>query len=529
VLHTYLGLKAASSAQVSGKEVNDPNANKNGNGNGDGSASWISKMLKSPAILNGLAKASPYVFLVGLVLLLATAVHIATGLVFETDTTMALWHFNNLGWDALYKDYWAVLQGQHANWLAVLGLIFFLAGLALSWRVDVNDFSLHHFYRNRLVRCYLGASNPHRKAEPFTGFDAKDDLPLCSFDDNYPGLYPILNAALNITGGEELGYATRRAKSFVFTPLYCGYELGAAGEGLERFSCDAGYIPSYSKTELGRSKCGWGKFGAEGGISLGTAMAISGAAASPNMGYHTSPATAFFMALFDVRLGWWMGNSRDRKKWKSTGPALGLGYLMSEVLANADQQRAYVYLSDGGHFENLAVYELIRRRCRLIVACDADADGAYQFTDLLSLVEKARTDFGVRIEIKYQDIQPPAGGRECPKNCVVGTIYYDPKDEKDIGTLILVKASVPDRSAAPCSSSDRKLPDDVWRYFDQHKTFPHESTADQWFDELQFESYRALGEYIGCQASARIGDVLDQVLARPKPAEAALPETTAIV
>jgi hypothetical protein len=202
---------------------------------------------------------------------------------------------------------------------------------------------------------------------------------------------------------------------------------------------------------------------------------------------------------------------------------------MSEVLANADQQRAYVYLSDGGHFENLAVYELIRRRCRLIVACDADADGAYQFTDLLSLVEKARTDFGVRIEIKYQDIQPQAGSRECPQNCVVGTIYYDPKDETDTGTLILVKASLPERSAAPCSSSERKLPDDVWRYCDQHKTFPHESTADQWFDELQFESYRALGEYIGCQASARIGDALDQVLARPKPAEPALPEAAVSV
>jgi len=225
------------------------------------------------------------------------------------------------------------------------------------------------------------------------------------------------------------------------------------------------------------------------------------------------------MALFDVRLGWWMGNSRNPKKWKSTGPALGLGYLFSEVFANSDQQRGYVYLSDGGHFENLAVYELMRRRCRLIVACDADADGAYQFSDLMSLIEKARTDFGARIEIKFQDIQPPVGSRECPQTCVVGTIYYDPKDSTDTGTLILVKASIPERAAPPCSSSDRKLPDDVWRYSEQHVTFPHQSTADQWFDELQFESYRALGEYIGCQASGRIGDALDKALARPKPAE----------
>lgn len=528
VLHNYFGLKAASSPKTSGNDANDANA-KNGASNSSDGGSWITKILKSPAALNALAKAAPYVFLVGLVVLLVTAVHIGTGLAFDYNETAELWHFNNVDWTALAGDYWGILGKPHATLLAGLGAIFFLAGLGLSWRVDVNDFSLHHFYRNRLVRCYLGASNKDRKAEPFTGFDPDDDLPLCSFDDNYPGPYPILNAALNITGGEELGYATRRAKSFVFTPLYCGYELGSPGEGVERFTNDDGYLRSYSKTELGRSKCGWGKFGSEGGISLGTAMAVSGAAASPNMGYHTSPATAVYMALFDVRLGWWMGNSRDPKKWESTGPALGLGYLFSEVFTNSDQQRGYVYLSDGGHFENLAVYELIRRRCRLIVACDADADGAYQFSDLLSLVEKARTDFGVHIEIKYQDIQPPAGSRECPHNCVIGTIFYDPKNAADTGTLILIKAGLPQRSAAPCSSSDRRLPDDVWRYSEQHKTFPHQSTAEQWFDELQFESYRALGEYIGCQASGRIGDELDKALARTKPAEPAVPETTVTV
>lgn len=514
VLHNYFGVKAASSPRTTGNEAKDANAKKNGGSNGDG-GSWITKALKSPAVLNAVAKAAPYVFLVGLVLLLATAVHIATGLAFDFNETIELWRFNNVPWTTLSEDYWSVVDKAEAFWLASLGAIFFLAGLALSLRVDVNDFSLHHFYRNRLVRCYLGASNADRKAEPFTGFDPGDDLSMCSFDDNYPGPYPILNAALNITGGEELGYATRRAKSFVFTPLYCGYELASSGEGVERFTSDDGYLRSYAKTELGRSQCGWGKFGSEGGISLGTAMAISGAAASPNMGYHTSPATAVYMALFDVRLGWWMGNSRDPKKWKSTGPALGLGYLFSEVFTNSDQQRGYVYLSDGGHFENLAVYELIRRRCKLIVACDADADGSYQFTDLLSLIEKARTDFGVRIEIRYQDILPAPGGRECPQSCVIGTIYYDPKNLSDTGTLILIKASMPERSAPPCSTSDRRLPDDVWRYFDQHATFPHQSTADQWFDELQFESYRALGEYIGCQASGPIGEALDKTLARP--------------
>ena len=520
IAHNYLGLKAASSSRISGDEAKSPAAQKAASGTPcetpEGKKSGVLEALKSPRVLNALAKSAPYVFLVGIVILLSAAVHIAIGLAFDLKETKELWSLtSDAPWSLLAGDYWNVVQSAPAGWLAGLGAIFFLAGLALSWRVDVNDFSLHHFYRNRLVRCYLGASNPKRNPEPFTGFDPADDVALCEFADNYPGPYPLINAALNITGGEELGYATRRAKSFVFTPLYCGYELGASGDGPQRFTCDDGYLPTFAKTELGRSASGVAKFGSELGISLGTAMAISGAAASPNMGYHTSAATAFYMALFDVRLGWWMGNPRYPRNWKSPGPALGLGYLLSEVLAQSDQKKGYVYLSDGGHFENLAVYELIRRRCRLIVAGDADCDLQYGFGDLLSLIEKARTDFGARIEIDCGTIRPADGGRQSEHNFVTGTIYYDPKNCDDKGTLILIKASMPVKVAAgagPCDPDNRKLPDDVWRYYDQHKTFPHQSTGDQWFDELQFESYRALGEYIGMQAAGEIGKAIESTL-----------------
>jgi predicted acylesterase/phospholipase RssA len=517
VLHNYLGLKAATSARTSGKATSVVKAKENRDAqvcqDGEEKPSRIAQALKSPRVLNALAKAAPYVFIVGLVLLLSTGVQIATGLVFNPGDTLELWGGSAMNWSALSEDYWRVLETGSAAWLAGLGAIFFLAGLGLSWRVDVNEFSLHHFYRNRLVRCYLGASNPDRKPESFTGFDGGDDVPLCDFLDDYPGPYPILNAALNITGGEELGYATRRAKSFAFTPLYSGYELGSSGKGPMRFLCDDGYVPSYSRTVQGRSAGGVGKIGCECGISLGTAMAISGAAASPNMGYFTTPATAFYMALFDVRLGWWMGNPRYEQSWPSLGPPLGLGYLLSEVLGQSDQQKGYVYLSDGGHFENLAVYELIRRRCRLIVACDADCDPQYDFDNLLSLIEKARTDFGVRIEIKHEAIRPGAGQRESGVNHVSGTIYYDPNNIHDIGTLILVKASMPTKEGVPGRNpAERKLPDDVWHYWRLNPTFPHQSTADQWFDELQFESYRALGEHIGRDASREIGKDLEDLL-----------------
>jgi Patatin-like phospholipase len=519
IVHNFLGLKAADSPKTSGK-VNDPNVKKaveQEAAGGNGVGSRIKNAVTSPAILSALAKAAPYVFLVGLVLIVSTGVQVATGLFFDFGDAGPLWQLNNgPEWAALQNAYWNVLNAQSAYGLLIIALIFFTAGLLLSWRVDVNDFSLHHFYRNRLVRCYLGASNPKRKPEPFTGFDPDDDLPLCALDDQYPGPYPIINAALNITGGEELGYATRRAKSFAFTPLYCGYELGAPGEGDLRFRRSDGFERSYCRTEQGRTKASFGKLTCDCGITLGTAMAISGAAASPNMGYHTSPATSFFMALFDVRLGWWMGNSRYKKQWASTGPELGFVYLFSELFAQSDQKKNYVYLSDGGHFENLAVYELIRRRCRLIVAGDGDADGDYEFSDLLSLIEKARTDFGVRIEIDFAGIRPASGSRECPKNFAIGKIYYDPENRNDVGTLILIKSSMPMRGAGPNSPSDRKLPDDVWRYYEQHKTFPHQTTADQWFNECQFESYRALGEYIGCQASRYISIAMREALEYPR-------------
>ena len=104
-------------------------------------------------------------------------------------------------------------------------------------------------------------------------------------------------------------------------------------------------------------------------------MATSGAAASPNMGYHTSPTLAFLMTMFNVRLGWWLRNPRWPEVWADQRTGLSLRELLSELLGMTTDDRAWVYLSDGGHFENLGVYELVRRRCRFIIACDAGQDG----------------------------------------------------------------------------------------------------------------------------------------------------------
>jgi hypothetical protein len=525
MLSNWAGLAAAKSPKT-GRSIKSQQAQKDALEN----PHWTTKLgglLKSPKLLDVVARVAPYIFAVGLFLLLATAVQIGTGMVFDPGSTTVLWDFHHNGdvlcctpaapdstspldWDTICSTYWVVLSAGSWWYLFLATMVSAGLSLLLSWRVDVNDFSMHHFYRNRLVRCYLGASNPERFPQPFTGFDPKDDFALEELTGDYPGPYPLINAALNITSGEELGFDKRRAKSFVFAPLYSGYDFDAKPSGDSIFARENAYSPAYCLTREGRSEASASKFGVPNGITVGTAMAISGAAASPNMGYHTSAVTALFMTLFDVRLGWWMANPYKADKWPTPGPALGLGYLFSELVAQSDQKKSYVYLSDGGHFENLGVYELLKRRCRVIVACDADCDFHYHFEDLLALIEKARADFGIHIVINFEQIKPGPGSNRNNVNYAVGTIHYSPDDPKDCGTLIYIKAGLPLETDA--SRKTGELPADVWHYSEQNPSFPHQSTGDQWFDEVQFESYRALGEYIGTMAAGDIAEEIGQVL-----------------
>jgi hypothetical protein len=171
------------------------------------------------------------------------------------------------------------------------------AAVLVAWRVDVNQFSVHGLYRNRLVRCYLGATAKERIAEPSTGFCEKDDFPLSSLNDSKSGRpIPIINTSLNIVRGDDLALQTRKARSFAFTPMLAGFTRHEEGKG----KWESFFAPPVT--------CGDEQ--QDGGITLGTCMAISGAAASPNMGAYSDPALGFLMSLFDVRLGWWIVSVR---------------------------------------------------------------------------------------------------------------------------------------------------------------------------------------------------------------------------
>jgi len=369
-------------------------------------------------------------------------------------------------------------------------LLFAVSALVLSWRVDINEFSMHLFYRNRLIRAYLGASNRKRNAQPFTGFDPTDDLPVSALEPDaegvdrpYDGPFPIYNIALNLVAGEELAWQERKAASFVVTPLYSGYQVNrdALSEGDLQ---PVGFRPTRGYQQI-----------PEHGISLGTAMTISGAAASPSMGAATTPAMAFLLTVFNVRLGWWLGNPRHDRSWSRMGPVIGLHALLSELFGATDDRSRYVYLSDGGHFENLALYELIRRRCRFIVVSDAGADPDMTFEDLGNAVRKACTDFGVEIDLDPRQIErcPESGLSEW--HCAVGKIRYDRIDGGPPGTLVYVKASL---------TGDEPI--DAQAYATAHSEFPHEPTSDQWFSESQFESYRKLGEHVALSVFGAVDD-----------------------
>ncbi|GAB3423778.1 patatin-like phospholipase family protein [Massilia agilis] len=432
-----------------------------------------------------LARLAPYVFTLGIFAVLATLVQAAVAppdLRCDSPTL-------------------ACVYASHANASlatsgATLATAFSLclgAALLLGWRVDINKFSLYMLYRNRLVRAYFGASNAHRKPHPFTGFDPDDDPQLADLQDQLP--YHIVNTSLNLVRGEELAWQTRKAASFAFTPRFCGFEtplMPAQGANCAQHDAQRG---TYRPTRQYASRAGKG-VDDDAKVRLGMAVALSGAAASPNMGAHSSPPLNFLMTMFNVRLGRWCPNPR-KAVWKRSSPPIGLFSLIAELFGMTNADANYVYLSDGGHFENLGIYELVRRRCRLIVAVDVASDRELAFEDLGNAIRKCATDLHVAIELDVSRMELVKGTDLAGASCAAGTIRYSHVDAEGVdGTLLYIKpAIVGDENA------------DVINYRKAHPDYPHQSTADQWFDEAQFESYRALGYHIARHALARAAEV----------------------
>lgn len=357
------------------------------------------------------------------------------------------------GGKATWHDHYEVLGDSSLALLALVSAALAAFAWVMARYVNINTFSLHGMYRDRLIRAYLGASNPERGAHGFTGFAADDDLALHELAPRGQPLH-VVNLTLNLVATTRLAWQERMAAPFTATALHCGSrELG--------YRTAAGYA---------------------GGLSLGTAVAISGAAASPNMGYHSSPVVSFIMTLFNARLGSWLGNPgpAGERTWREAGPRSAVRSLAKEALGLTSERSEYVYLSDGGHFENLGLYEMVLRRCRRIVVLDGGCDLGLTFDDLGNALRKIRIDLGIPIHFEDRHFRA-LRGRE--RRCALAAVRYSAVDGPVAdGWLLYVK---------PMRLGDE--PPDVESYAAAHPDFPHQGTGDQWFDESQTESYRMLG------------------------------------
>lgn len=357
------------------------------------------------------------------------------------------------------------------------------AAIGLGWMTDPNLISLHGFYRARLVRAYLGASNPTRGHAEVTEAVAEDDLPLHEVVNHTQGApYPLLNTTLNLVAAQDLATSQRISASFLLSPLYCG-------------SLRTGFRPTCEYMS--------------GALTLGAAMAISGAAASPAMGaVRLSSAQAMLLTLLNIRLGFWAPHPA-KESWQSPQARMWTFYTLREFLSQTDETSTYCYLTDGGHFDNTGIYELVQRACQriVIVDCGHDPGRPPALSDLGRAIRLCRIDFNAEITIDVQTLQ----GSDSP-GLVEGTIRYSAPHldalglgpERQNAQLIWIK---------PSTSPTDVIAADVRQYARAFAEFPQQSTGDLWYDEAQFESYRKLG----FGAAAGLAKAFERVAAPQSP------------
>jgi hypothetical protein len=363
-----------------------------------------------------------------------------------------------------------------------------IVALIAGWFVNTNHIGLHRFYRDRLMEAFLpdAASLCRDTNAPATAANERK-LVDCWSDVWSKGPYQIINANVVLTNSTERKYRLRGGDNFMLTPKFVG-------------SSATGWYPT-ARTAIAD-------------LTLASAMAISGAAANPRgaaggHGLTRSTFVALAMSLLNVRLGYWIPNPRHGV------PGLLLrrpnhfwpGGVYAATRGGYTETAKWLEIADGGHFENLAVYELVRRRCGLIIVCDGGQDNASSYGDLVTAVQRVGQDFGATVhfdmQVKksggngFENSSPaqmiakptltdyPKGAEFAEKGYFVGRIDYGERGGKgwpESGILIYLKSSL-----------IRDLAIGAKGYRGAHHDFPNESTGDQFFDEEQFEAYREVG------------------------------------
>jgi hypothetical protein len=330
--------------------------------------------------------------------------------------------------------------------------------LLLNWIfVNVNFTSLHGFYRDQLTRGFLFEASEQGR------YESGKLVKMSAL--NRPGSaapYHLVNVPLNLQGSDDANLRGRDADFFLISRHWTGGER-------------TGYV----RTEDMES--------ADGHLDLGTAIAISGAAASPNAGAVAIRPLVFVLTMLNLRLDYWLPNP----SYVRTGGMLrklvlrrgaGAGYVYREAIGSLNDKGSFVNLSDGGHLENMGIYQLLRRRCSTIICVDGEADPDLTFGGLVKLIRFAAIDLGIDIKIDLSGLRRQSNGLS-RAHYAIGEIDYGQENK---GTLYYVKSTL--------TGDENPY---IAEYAARNPGFPHESTADQFFSEEQFEAYRALGNKMG--------------------------------
>jgi hypothetical protein len=426
------------------------------------------------------------------------------------------------------------------TWLVLLGGGALCAFFGNTYAF-LNGSSIASLYAARLTRAYLGASNRERvddgQGRATTEMLESDFVDLRRYSPHEGGgPLHIINMTLNETVGGRSQIEERDRKGMNFALGPAGVSVAARHHALWKGAAaepDSPTVRDHLRAcappagRAGAAASGFEVFPARDRagdvalfwpemLDLGRWIAVSGAAASTALGSMTSLGLSLLCGLLNVRLGHWWHSGVDpqvRGKDRSAAPgalrALGMtfsrlfpvqAHLLQELLARfpGTASRSW-YLTDGGHFENTAVYELIRRRLKVIILLDNGADPTTKLGDVAGLVRKARVDF--ETEIEFEDT-PATGGEAIGSLAELG-FTTGPRTAGGVrcyaararilypdgsrGKLLVVKAGV---------IGDAE-PVDVLNYRATNPTFPQQSTVDQFFDEAQWEAYRRLGTFIG--------------------------------
>lgn len=341
--------------------------------------------------------------------------------------------------------------------------------LILSLLLRPNANSLHPLYRDRLGKAFIFKPEKivlrdSEGVQPELSQLSPENTKLSTLSES-DSPYHLINTALNLQSSKTSNRRGRNADFFMLSRNY----VGSPATGYVETSAMEAAVPT---------------------LGLATAIATSGAAASADMGSATIRTLSPTLALLNIRLGYWLRNPRKLGEGFAWD-ALANFYYFCEMFGYLNEWRHSVYLTDGGHIENLGLYELLRRRCKVIIVVDAEADPQMAFGAFNILERYALIDLGVRIDLPWQkitDMTKETGKAidkdgDAPKNAgphvAIGEICYPGKRR---GILVYIKSSL---------TGDEN--DYVFHYKKRYSDFPHETTLDQLFSEEQFEAYRALG------------------------------------